>query len=95
MLGGDAQPVKPLRRRSPSEPPKCARCPKITEAEVLADPRVMEVIFLYRLGIPETDAIIRIDSWKTAAYKILAGFERVREAEEQKAAIEQARIRRK
>lgn len=94
MLGPDAKPIMPLRRRLPSEPPNCRRCPKMTEAEALTDERIMEVIFLYRLGIPETDAIIRSDSWRYAAYRILQNFEQVRQAEEMKAKAEQGKPRR-
>lgn len=42
----------------------------------------MEAVYLYRLGIPKTDDIIRSDSWRYAAYGILHNFEAIREAEE-------------
>lgn len=42
----------------------------------------MEVIFLYRLGIRDTDDIIRSDSWRFAAFRILQGFEAMREQAE-------------
>lgn len=41
----------------------------------------MEVVFLYRLGIPQTDDIIRSDSWRYAAYTHLRNFEVLRETE--------------
>jgi hypothetical protein len=82
MLDNDAKPLIPLQRRT--SPPACHKCPKITEKDALADPRVLEVIFLYRLGIRETDDIIRSDSWKYAAFRIVRDFEELRDAEAMK-----------
>lgn len=55
---------------------------KVVEQDALNDPKIMEVVFLYRLGIPLTDDIIRSDSWRYSAYRILQGFEAAREQEE-------------
>lgn len=72
-----------------TEPPNCRRCPKLVEQEALGDPRIMEAVYLYRLGIPKTDDIIRSDSWRYAAYGILHHFEALREAEEFKRGMNQ------
>lgn len=75
------KPGPPVKR---TEPPLCQKCVKFVDRDALGDPKVMEVVFLYRLGIRDTDDIIRSDSWRYAAHRILQGFEAAREQAEWK-----------
>ncbi len=50
--------------------------------EDLSDERVMKAILLVNLGVPETDDIIRRDSWIYSAVRIIRGFEDDRQQEE-------------
>jgi hypothetical protein len=79
------------RERLPEEKPNCSHCVKLTHEDAISDERVIKALVFYRLGIPETDDIIREDSWTYSAVRIIQRHVEDKEMRKVKGEMERAR----